>query len=177
MALKPNLRPRTIDGYRVALRHANKRIGALPVDQITVDDIARLVAELQIEGFAGNTILCVLKPVRQIMGRAVRLGMIGVNPVRQLEPQERPTLRRGEMRFLEREEIAALLEHATPAYRPPLATAIFTGLRCGELLALQYQHVDFDRRIIQVRQQIDRGRTLQALKTQQARRDVLMSPG
>jgi integrase len=164
-----------VDGYRVALAHAGKRIGATPIDEITVDDIARLVAELQVEGYAGNTIAGVLKPVRQIMARAMRLGMIRANPVRLLEPQERPVIRRGEMRILEREEIAALLDHATPAYRAALATAIFTGLRCGELLALQHQHVDLDRHIIQVRQQIDRDRNLQPLKTQHARRDVLLT--
>jgi integrase len=176
LASKPNLRPATANGYRVGLRHANSRIGHLSLAEVNVDDIARLVAELHKEGFAGNTILAVLKPVRQVFARALRLGLVPANPVDQLERYERPTFERAEMRILDRHEIGSLLANAAPSYRLPLATAIFTGLRCGELTGLQFDHLALDLRIIRVRQQADRAGNVKALKTQHARRDVLLTP-
>jgi integrase len=177
LATKANLRPRTIDGYRVGLDHAFARIGDLPLTAVTVEDIAGIVAEMQAEGYSGNTIICVLKPVRQVFARALRLGLVDTNPVHRLERNERPVPARAEMRILDRNEIALLLRHAPSDYRAPLATAIFTGLRCGELLGLQHEHLDLERQVVLVRQQADRDGSLQSLKTPHSRRDVLLTPG
>jgi integrase len=57
--------------------------------------------------------------------------------VRRLEQHERPKIVREEMRILDRDEIERLLDAASDAYRPLLATAIFTSLRLGEQLGLR----------------------------------------
>ena len=80
------------------------------------------------------------------------------------------------MRILERDEIARLLAAAPERYRALLATAIFTGLRLGELLGLTWGDVDFDAGLVRVRKQLGRDGVLVPPKTDQAVRDVVLMP-
>jgi integrase len=92
---------------------------------------------------------------------------------------ERPQVKKlAEPRVLTDEEIEGLLDHALPSYRPLLATAVFTGLRLSELLALRWQGVNFDEGVIHVRHQLSRSRPprLVPLKTGAGRRDVVLLP-
>ena len=80
------------------------------------------------------------------------------------------------MRILDGQEIEALLAAAPAKYRTLLATAIFTGLRSGELLGLRWSDIDFAAGVVHVRRQVDKiGRT-STLKTQNAYRDVVLIP-
>ena len=65
-----------------------------------------------------------------------------------------------------------LLREAPKAYRSILATAVFTGLRQGELLGLRWHDVDFDAGTIHVRRQLDRSRKYVEPKTPRAVRSV-----
>nr|MBA3301396.1 site-specific integrase [Thermoleophilaceae bacterium] len=57
-----------------------------------------------------------------------------------------------------------------------LATAVFTGLRLGELLGLTWADVDLDRNVLSVRKQLSRSGVRVAPKTDQAERDVVLMP-
>jgi integrase len=73
-------------------------------------------------------------------------------------------------------EIAALLRAAPEPYRALLATALFTGLRQGELLGLRWGDVDFLGLVVRVRHQLGRDGELGRPKTPQATRDVVLAP-
>jgi integrase len=60
-------------------------------------------------------------------------------------------------------------------YEPILRLAIFTGLRLGELLGLQWQDLDFDARELHVRRQWTRARELDTPKTEAALRRIPLS--
>jgi integrase len=178
LASKTNLRPRTREGYETSLRvHVFPRLGKRRISVVDVDDIAALVSEMRVAGKASATIVSALKPVSGTFAYAARLGLRTGNPVRELERDERPKLHRHEMRVLSSAEIAKLLEAASSErYRVLVATAIFSGLRQGELLGLQWRDVDFRSGTIRVRQQLDRDGTLTEPKTPQARRHVVLMP-
>jgi integrase len=55
------------------------------------------------------------------------------------------------VRSLTEEEIGKLLELANGWFRPVLLTAIYAGLREGEMIYLEWDDVDFDRRLIHIR--------------------------
>jgi integrase len=149
---------------------------AVSVVVSATDDIARLIVQLQQKGLAPATITNVLVPSNGIIDHAVRRGLLAANPVRGLERGERPRIIRKEMHVLDREEIEALLLAAPQRYRTLLATAIFSGLRAGELLGLLWWHVVFEQGAIRVCDQVDRNGARQPLKTDKARRDVLLQP-
>ena len=56
-------------------------------------------------------------------------------------------------------------------------TAVFTGLRLGEVLGLRWQDVDFEAGVVRVRWQLSRDRHLEEPKTPQSVREVVLMPG
>jgi integrase len=80
------------------------------------------------------------------------------------------------MRILDRNGIARLLEASPPSYRALLTTAIFTGLRLGELLELTWADADLSADLIRVRKQLDRSGERVRPKTPFAVRDVELMP-
>ena len=68
-------------------------------------------------------------------------------------------------------------QHVAGVYRPRLVTLIFTGLRASELRALCWSHVDFDKRLLQVRQRADQPwGQIGAVKSRNGYRDIPMAP-
>ncbi|MBA2643147.1 MAG: site-specific integrase [Actinobacteria bacterium] len=177
LATQTQLRPRTRASYESLLRvHVVPRIGRLRIAEITEDDVAFVIAEMQKGDSKAWTIRTALTPLGRVLSYAARRGFIAVNPIRHLERGERPSPGRREMRILQRGEITALLDVADPRYRPLLAIAVFTGLRLGELLGLAWQDVDLGDGVIHVRKQLDRDGQRVAPKTPQAMRDVVLMP-
>ena len=117
-----------------------------------------------------------MTPLSRLLNHAVRRGAISVNPISQLERTERPAVWAAEQKILMREEIAQLLEGAPARFRTLLATAVFTGLRQGELLGLLWAEVDFKDGVINVRKSLDRHGRRQEPKTRRAARDVVLMP-
>ena len=73
-------------------------------------------------------------PLRAIFRRAVSRGEVAVNPTTGLEL---PAVRGRRDRIASPEEAAALLAALPEEERPLWATALYAGLRRGELMALR----------------------------------------
>src|SRR4051794_21806821 len=177
LAAQHHLRPRTRQLYRTALdRHIYPRLGRRRIGDINPDRLAAFILELERTGLAGWTIRGILTPLGRVLGYAARRGLIPDNPIRRLERGERPSTVKREFRILRPDEIDAILRAATPSYRAILATAIFTGLRQGELLGLTWSDINFEIGAIHVRRQLDRTGERTVPKTPQALRAVILMP-
>jgi integrase len=173
---KHRLRAWTRRGYRDALDNVLiPRFGTWKVASIDADAIARLIRDLEREGLhaidparparplSASTIGNYLKPLSGALGFAVRRGLLSSNVCRTLTPDDRPAQRDAERAHeWDDKEVDALLaaseELATQPdakydYAPLLRTAVYTGLRLGELLGLQWQDVDFETGVLHVRRQ------------------------
>jgi integrase len=172
-----HLRRRTLERYETVLRlHILPHLGRRRVAAISEEDVASLIRELQAKGLSGATIRKTVMVLGRILSHATRRGLIPFNAVARLERGERPRVERREMRVLERHEIGALLDAGDAAHRPLLATAIFCGLRLGELLGLTWADIDFNGGLIYVRQQLDRDGQRVQPKTPHATREVVLMP-
>ncbi len=80
--------------------------------------------------------------------RAAAWGYIEVNPIAGLSQSKE---QRAEAEYLSREEVAALLDACPDKIRPLITVAVNTGMRWGELMALEWRDVGFDRGFITVR--------------------------
>jgi integrase len=177
LAAQHHLRPRTRQLYRTQLRrHIDEPLGHLPIGEVDADRIAAFILGLERKGLSPWTIRGVLVPLGRILSYAVRRGLVAENAMSKLERGERPRVTRREMRILRSDEISDLLTAVTPSYRPVIATAIFSGLRQGELLGLRWADVDLQAGLIHVRHQLDRGGGYAPPKTPQAYRDVVLMP-
>jgi integrase len=177
-ASKRKLRPWTRSGYRAALdNELLPRFGGLKLPQVTPDRIAALVRELEGRDLSGSYIQNILKPLSGTMTLAVRRGLLSVNPVSVLTPDERPTVVRRGFRELGPAEVERLLTAAEGAdYFALIKTAIYTGLRLGELLGLQWADVDLEAASLHVHKQWTREAELAEPKTAAAIRRVVLAP-
>lgn len=72
-------------------------------------------------------------------------------------------------------EVRLILETVREDYRDYFAVRFFTGMRTGEVDGLKWEYVDFERRLILVRETIVGGQTEDEAKTQDSIRDIQMS--
>ena len=150
-------RVRTLESHRYHLdRHLLPVLGRRRIATITVDDIAGLIRSLAGEGRAPRTIAGALATLGSILRYALRRGYITDNPLRRLEAGERPRPAPRARRALGQDEIAGLLAACAPRYRLLIVTALYTGMRISELLALTWADVDFGAGVIHVRAQLSR---------------------
>lgn len=145
-------KPSVIRGYEQALRlRVLPDLGAVTLTDLRRSDLQALVDRMLERGMEPSTIRNTLLPVRAIFRRAVARGEVAVNPTRGLEL---PAVRGRRDRIASPEEARRLLD-ALEHDRALWATALYSGLRRGELRALRWEDVDFHRGLIHVRRTWD----------------------
>jgi integrase len=146
-------------------QHLRKAFGKKPLSWLTAERIDEFAAGMaratvtdpdtdkEIPRWASATINRVLALLRKVMNDGVRWGRLSHAPkVRLLPVPEQP------FDYLQRDEAERLLSHsrvAAPNDYPLYATAIFAGLRMGELYGLLWPDVDLERGILTVRRSYD----------------------
>ncbi|MGC1799350.1 MAG: site-specific integrase [Solirubrobacterales bacterium] len=140
----------TLTDYRLAVRRLDEALGALTLEDITTATIERWRDDwIDQEGASNRTIQKYLVILGSIFRHATRRYGLRTNP---MDEVERPRVRnRVEIDVLSPEEVWALVRSADSEQDAAIfLTAAFTGLRQGELLALRWRDVDFERRVIRV---------------------------
>lgn len=164
-------KPRTLRGYEEALRlRVLPELGALPLREVSRAQLQRFA-----RGLTGNpaTIRNTLLPVRAIYRWALAEGEVATNPTLGIEL---PAVRGKRERAVNPSEASALIEHAPEADRALWATALYAGLRLGELQALRWRNLDFERGLIRVERSWDAREGEIEPKSRAGRRSVPM-PG
>lgn len=142
-------KPAAIRAYEAAYRlRVKPALGSMRLSDVTRNDIQDFVDELVAEGWTASTIVVTIASLRVIYKRALMRGEIAVNPVLGLQL---PAVRGGRNRIATPEECAELLNALPEQDRPLWATAMFAGLRRGELMALRVEDIDLERGVINVR--------------------------
>jgi integrase len=176
---RPRIEAATYRDYEIHLRKRLKpAFGALKLRQITRAKIEAYLAEQdQDSKLSRKTINDSLIPLRQILGAAVREGVLGSNPAKNddrdhpLElPYERPT-----MLHLNREEAIRYLDACEPWYRPLAEMLIGAGLRIGEAIALEWRDIDWDDSAVRISRAAKDGGEIGTPKGDRSR-TVLLAP-
>jgi integrase len=174
--VKPARRPRTYESYRDTVRtYLAPALGRIPLAKLEPEQVAGMLARLR--GARGElsatSMRYVYAVLRIALGRALKQGKVRRNVCTLIDP---PARSRRELRPLSRDEARALLAGIRGDRLEALyVTALGTGLRQGELLALRWQDVDLEAGQLIVRHTLQRGtRELAEPKTQQSRRSVRM---
>jgi integrase len=149
----PDLSPAVAAEYR---RLLDKRIlprwSDTPLRRLRTADLDQWYAELRRSGAAGgkplapNTVMRSHAVLRRALAQGVKWGWLTVNPAANASP---PRPRKQQLDLPEPGDIARLIEAAAkvnPSLPTYLRLAAATGARRGELCALRWKHVDFERR-------------------------------
>src|SRR5882762_6111492 len=133
------------------------QLGAVAVRHLTPARVEDHLHELERAGGAPASVNHVRAKLRTVFFKARKVGLwIGPNPITETESRRDPKRVHPTLRM---EEIARVLEHVPALWRPFTATAIYAGLRKGELCGLRKSDVDLDAGMITVRCSYDRETT------------------
>lgn len=136
--------------YRQALERAIEYFGRYRIQTITARDLTSFIQHVAHEGYSSRTVANQRMVLNQIFRHACLCGDLNGNPVqyvsvpRGLKKEKRPAAsKEDEQRVL----------HSADIWIAPYI-AIMTGMRRGEILALQWKDVDFERDLIRVKKSI-----------------------
>ena len=146
-------KPSTLRTYQASL---DTRLlpdhGSAKLSEIRRIDVQELVDRMLASGCDPSTIRNTLMPLRVIYRRAVSRGEITLNPMTGLEL---PAVRGRRDRIVTPEQAAQLLKALRERDRAIWATALYAGLRRGELMALRWQDIDLEQNLIRVERSWD----------------------
>jgi integrase len=132
-------------------KHFYPFFGQRPIAKVTASVVQDWVTEAAAGGLKPRSIRKYHTMLHSIFKRAVRDQLIVTNPC---EHTELPKVITAKTRTLTPEEFDALLAAIPARHRLMVATAIETGMRWGELIALKPRHIDFLRRQVTVEETI-----------------------
>ncbi|NOU95639.1 tyrosine-type recombinase/integrase [Paenibacillus sp. LMG 31456] len=159
-----NLEAKTVENY---LFHSQKRIvpyfGHLRINQIKTIQIINYLDSLQHPGSRADrkngslgsaSVVYNYRVLRSIFSKAVEWKLIKDNPMIGItKPKDVPK----EIEVYDDHEVRELfksLQQEPIQFRILITLALTTGLRRGELLGLEWRHIDIEKGIIEVRQSI-----------------------
>ncbi len=176
-SVEHEVEPSTYRIYDVHVRRFVKEFGKVTLAKLSPQQVQVFYAKKIKEGLAPTTTNRMHATMKQAMRDAIRLGLVPrnifelVKPPR-YEPEPKQILTEDQARQLLR---AAKGERLEALYVLVLAT----GMREGELFALQWQDVDFDGCVLSVHhgvQKTSQGYRMHEPKTRTSKRSIALAP-
>ncbi|MDO4270714.1 MAG: site-specific integrase [Eubacteriales bacterium] len=160
----PKLRPTTQENYESRIRlHIVPELGKTPLNKLTQNDLQQFYARLKKtgrmrftdqygKGLSDRMVRMCHATCRTALEKAVRDGLIRTNPAIGCKL---PPKKAREMQVLDRAELQRFLIQAkAEGYYELFLLDLATGLRRGELMALQWDDLDFKTGMLNVNKQI-----------------------
>ena len=132
--------------YAERIKFLTKVFGERPLQDITRADLERF-GRVRAETAGPSTVRKDLIVAGTMFKRAVRWGVLEVNPAADLEKPREP---HHKDRYLSRDEWAHLRAAAPPWLLPILRLAVVTGMRLKELMGLRWEDVDHEAGVLHV---------------------------
>ena len=171
--------PRTAEGYASKLRlHIIPHLGKVPMRTLEPSAIQAVYKALMNGHLSARSVLSAHTILKEALEHAVSQGFIARNPCLAVIP---PRPARRELHWLNVLELQRVLDEAksTPYYAA-VYTALFTGLRRGELLGLRLRDVDLTLGTVQVSRSLNtlsgRGSVFSDPKSDKGGRLVALAP-
>jgi integrase len=151
---KVTIKPGTLYNYESACRvHLLPAFGHLPIRKLTTVAIEEFRARKLAGGTSTHMVSLATLHLGQAIDFGIRHGYLSHNPVRALKPLRHE---HKEMHVWDAEQAQRFLAAAAGnVYSPYWLLALHTGMRRGELLALEWGDIDFDRARLSVRRSLD----------------------
>jgi integrase len=186
-AEKGGLSEQTLDVYLTHFKnHILPILGHMRLDQIKPIHIVNFLSQLKkVDGspMAVSTAQYVYRVLRNILQRAADWKIIKNNPVADVsKPSQRGILEK-EINVYDENEVAILFDAVQEEpihWRVFTSLALAAGLRRGELLGLEWSHIDLEKGIVQIKQIITRGTggrpILKGPKSRNSKRVISLPP-
>jgi integrase len=140
--IRPSLAPSTSQTYQFFVnRHIKPTLGQIPLTQLRPEHLQHLYSDKLTTGLGQRSVRYIHITLHKALKSAVKLGMIARNLADAVNP---PRVQRPELRTWDEDDIQTFLEYAKDSpYYTLFFTALYTGMRRSELLALRWGDIDF----------------------------------
>lgn len=176
--LPVTVRPATAHRYRGLLtRHVIPHLGQVQLTRLTPAEVNALLAERLASGLAPQSVAHIRAVLRKALNDAIRVDLAWRNAAALATPPRVSSPTRSPMTPDEAQAILAAT--ATTRIGPVVATALYTGLRQGEVLGLRWADVDLEQgqlRVAWALQRLERRFCLVEPKSATSRRAVPLPP-
>jgi len=145
------------DFYRVR-RHLVPFFGDKRLGEITPAVVKDFIQSRRDARLSEQTILLTVRLLGRFFREAIEDGIASRNPVAMLDKHSRPRPvhdNRTVPYLRTKEDIRAVYLALDEEIRPLFAVGVFAGLRTGEVLALEWDDIDLEKRVIHVRRSVD----------------------
>ena len=155
---KPNLGPKTLVEYRRYVGRICGHIGAKKLQDVTSDDVLAMNAKIIKESGGYSTAVAnqCYGILKMAMQAALQKGMIRLNP---LDAVKRPKDSSQERDALTSDQALHLLRTSLQAedrFTTRYAIALMLGCRQGEMLGLEWDRIDFEKKEMHITWQLQR---------------------
>lgn len=166
---------KTWQGYQAHYNRALNEFGEQYIRDITIPDVQRYINRLAKQQYAHKTVKTALNVLSLIFDYAIMQRQITLNPCEYIKiPQG---LERKERELPDESQIKKVIESVNCHFGEFAFLLLHTGLRRGEALGLHTDNIDFDNKIIYIRQSVyfkSNRPELKAPKTQAGYRKVFL---
>ncbi len=185
--VQPTSKSRTYEQYAYLIqKHILPYIGEKELCDITALELQRVISQLlragnliSGKGLASSTVNTIVTVLRGSFREARAAGEIAVDPSTELR---RPSVRQKQIESFSDEE-QKRIEYTALRSKPKMLGVIlclYTGMRIGELLALEWDDIDFYKNLINIRKTCrdgkhGEGRITDTPKTVKSRRSIPLS--
>lgn len=141
-------KPSTLRGYQSLLdNHLLPRLGEMKLTDIAPINVEELLQIKAKAGYSPKTLRNIVVQLNGIFHLAEDNDLINRSPVRS---RHKPVCHKTEKPAWTREQVRKILESVPAEYRCLFICVALTGLRLGELLALQWKYVDLQSKMLRV---------------------------
>ncbi len=158
--VKPSVKIRTYYNYGTLAKHIKQSLGGYSLQEITPLLLQRFVIELIAKGLSSSTVNSIITVTQTSLTLANDIGLIVDNPTTRIK---RPKIEEKEIICFNLDEQKKIEQFALNTHKHKyfgLILCLYTGLRIGELLALEWQDIDFEKRTISVNKSCHDGKDL-----------------
>ena len=150
----PKLRPGTAMNYRLIIRkHLVPFFGEMRLEEITTMDIQSFYN--QHSDMAHSSVRCMGIVLHGIFESAIEDGLCTTDPTRSKRlTMSRKKVTREALSLEDAQDIINHLDRLELKDKVLVALLIFTGIRRGEALGLQWSDIDYDRKVIHIQRSV-----------------------
>lgn len=140
------VRDSTLNSYKHYYRHIGDAIGKMKLQAVRPEHIQRILNKMREEGYSAGYIGKIRALMNLFFSQAYRNGVIVTNPVGQTILPKGEKQENIHRRALTEQEQKKFLDHASiekPFHADMFYLGFFTGMRIGEITALEWSDIDF----------------------------------
>ena len=143
--------------YQTYLRqiqvHMIPKLGHFLLSEVTFSTIRDFISQLESDELAYSTVKGIFRLLNAALRCAQETGVISLNPCRSIKIQPQEAM---EQRVLSRSEQEKLRKTSLEQDDLPTLLSLYTGMRLGEVCALKWSDIDWEKKTITVRRTAQR---------------------